>query len=136
MHGSVEFKNFFLAVLKNSSHSASDINFELEVVDGVVTPILIKKSGDFLSISKYHAYNDRIIVDIAMSFRIKRINEKLELWPIFFQSIDGKLLNAEFDLNGKVLTNAKVQGEIIDIADNWGKSLLSQFFVRNLANQI
>lgn len=136
MNGSLEIKKFIISLIKCSPAAFVTENFEKEIIEGVVTPIWINKSGDVLTIDKGHIINGKKITEMMMKFRVKRNNTSFDLWPITFFSIDGKSLSAETMFRDKVLVNAKVQDELIVIADTWGKALAAQSFSRSLsANQ-
>lgn len=136
MNGSIEIKKYVLSVLKDISILQLDQDFEKELATGVVTPISISKTSDILTIRKCHSFSDKNVVDLMMKFRIKRNGSGFELWPIYFTSVDGRSINAETVFRDKILINSKLQDELIELADTWGKALSAQAFARTLSNQI
>ena len=133
MNGSVEFKKFIYAVIKSVGTSFVEENFEKEISEGVTTPIYIKKDADVLTVGKNHLVEGKTITDMVMKFRVKRNGTSFDLWPISFASIDGRSLSAETLFREKILVNAKVQNELIALADTWGKALAAQAFNRSLS---
>lgn len=132
MNGSIEIKKFILSALKGMNILQLDQDFEKELTTGVVTPISISKALDVLTIRKCHSFSDKSVVDLMMKFRIKRNGTGFDLWPIYFTSVDGRSINAETIFRDKILINSKIQGELIELADTWGKALSAQAFARTL----
>ena len=133
MNGSVEFKKFIHTVTKNVGASFVEENFEKEISEGVTAPIFIKKAADVLTVGKNNIVEGKAITDMVMKFRVKRNGTSFDLWPISFASIDGRSLSAETFYHDKILINTKIQDQLIELADTWGKALAAQAFNRTLS---
>lgn len=132
-NGSVEFKKFIYFATKSTDAAFIEENFEKEISHGVSTPIFIKKTADLLTVGKNNIVEGKTITDMVMKFRVRRNGTSFELWPISFVSLDGRSLSAETLFRNKILVNAKVQDELIVLADTWGKALAAQAFNRSLS---
>lgn len=132
--GATEFKKVCLALLDSSDLLlfADSQDFNTEITKNVSSPIVIEKSGDFLTVAKHsgQAAFDRI--DFQFKFRLSFTEKKSEWWPVFFEDSAGHTIEAEVLLGGRTLTNLHKQKELIELANTWAKSLSSQTLKRTI----
>lgn len=124
--GTQEIKKYLSSKLKKFNVLLNDEKFAVEIIEGVSSPIYISKVSDSLSIKKSVSFNHKDDFDIQMFFRVKKSGDFINLWPTKFISKDGRSINAEIEMNGKLMINQKVQNELIELANTWGKALLAQ----------
>ena len=125
-HGTQEIKKYIISKLNLFNKSIQDNCFTVEILEGVSSPIMISRTEEIITIKKAVSFNHKDDYDFIMKFRIKNDGDSFNLWPTTFTYKDGKSIKAEIELNGKFMTSPKIQNELIDLANTWGKALSAQ----------
>lgn len=139
--GAQEFKRNLVALLNQQDRialMATHGSVEITVTKNVSSPIRIIREENLVTVSKSpgpESFSPET-TDFTFKFRILSTSGDVELWPVYFNDKAGRTLQAEMTFGGKVMTNAHLQNELIDLANTWGKSLSSQALTRSIEGLI
>ena len=134
--GSTEIKKFILSKLSTSEASFLSEDFEKEITEMISSPIIISKANNILTLKKAMSFSHADVYDFVMSFRIRKSGATFDLWPISFKSADGKDVKAEVHFNNRSLVNPRIQNELVELSNTWGKALMAQGLSRSLEASI
>ena len=104
------------------------------VRSGQAASIVVEKLRDIVRIKKVGPDGLSHSDDFSLTVRLVEARKGVEWWPIEWSPREGQRLRAEVEVSGKRMTNLSVQNELIEIANNWGKSIAAQKTAKDLGN--
>ena len=132
--GAVELKRACVTLLNpgDASNLETSNDYKTEIKKNVSSPILIERNGEILTVAKRSGQGAEDKIEFQFKFKLLSVGKKTEWWPIFFNDCTGRTIEAEVQMNGRVLTNVQKQNELIDLANTWAKSIGAQGVSRKL----
>jgi hypothetical protein len=68
--------------------------------------------------------------------RVERLEGKEVWWPVEYTGVHGEVIRSEKEFRGRTLVNLQRQGELVNLAESWARSLDAQNVTQTVGNAL
>jgi len=113
---------------------------EIWILSAVSTPIRIRTSLQRIYLAKFSKGTapdaTALVPDFSFEIRTESFQDEHLWWPVSYQTASGEIIKAESESRGRTMVNNFNRRQLLELADTWAKSLLSQSVSHQLAGRL